>query len=197
MSSLQSTSNASSLHTPRNEAGSMTLPGPTSTSPSSFVAQLSSQADARAEVAVCGGNPQLLEARLLQMTCSIRALVKSNAALEEALKEDPDDPDFQLAVEENKLTIRRQGLTAKALVAEMQANGCNIDLEADVQDALDEVSPERIKVVEVNVGGNNAAANGGTNNATTATNAAASTSVNSASLSATLPDNATTGGVYL
>ena len=74
-----------------------------------------------------------MEARLCQITSSMRALVRSNKDLEEALETSPGDADFLQAIAENQLTIRRQGLVAVALVREMKARGCNAELEADIE----------------------------------------------------------------
>lgn len=110
---------------PRDQAGSLVLPPKKS--------RATAQENANTEVLECGGNTQLMEARLCQMTCSLRALTRSNQELEDALKESPDDVDFLQAIAENKLTIRRQGQVALALVQELQTRGCNVELEDDIR----------------------------------------------------------------
>lgn len=116
---------------PREEAGSLVLhlPSPSSHSAQGLVAR---------EIVNCGGNTLLMEARLCEITSSIRGLVRSNHELRDALLrgESPDDPDFLQAMEENKIAIRRQGYVAAALVQEMQAHGCNVNLEDDIKEAI-------------------------------------------------------------
>lgn len=118
----------------RDQAGSLTMPPP-----ATGAAATSAEKNAENEVRRCGGNAVLMEARLCEMISSIRALVRSNVDLEEALRESPEDPDFLQAVSENKLAIRRQGLVAQALVQEMRALGAKVDLEGDVLDAISNV----------------------------------------------------------
>ena len=111
---------------PRHEAGSQTM-SRTSTPGSA----------AQQAVADCAGNVQLLEARLCEVTQSMRALSKSNQVLRQALQEDaPGDADFQQAVEENYGALSRQGQTAVALVQALQAQGARIDLEPDIQQII-------------------------------------------------------------
>mmetsp|Transcript_25648 Transcript_25648/g.42672 ORF Transcript_25648/g.42672 Transcript_25648/m.42672 type:complete len:191 (-) Transcript_25648:675-1247(-) len=144
----------------RDEAGSLTLSAPPSSKATTTLSLSLEANNAMQEVNACGGNTQLMEARLCQMTSSIRALFQSNVALEEAIVFDKD-PDFCQALEENKQTIRRQGQVAVALVRELQAHGCSIELESDLQQAL---MTSRTGGVEVSVAaavGNN---NGNTNN---------------------------------
>jgi hypothetical protein len=45
-----------------------------------------------------GGNVMLMEARLLELYSSLRALHRSNTNLEEALEETPGDADFLIAI---------------------------------------------------------------------------------------------------
>jgi len=100
----------------------------------------SAEKNAENEVTQCGGDVALMEARLCEIISSIRALGRSNVDLETALKDDsPEDPDFLRAVSENKLTIRRQGLVAEALVREMKAFGTNVDLDEDVRNVIGSV----------------------------------------------------------
>ncbi|CAB9527974.1 expressed unknown protein [Seminavis robusta] len=123
--------------TRREEAGSLILPAPPKT-------RLSATENARKEVLECGGNAQLLEARLCQVTSSMRALLRSNSELEEALQTDPNDPDFLEAVAENRLTLRRQGHLAASLVRELQARGSNVDLEDDIEKIIIELNEEAL-----------------------------------------------------
>jgi hypothetical protein len=115
---------------PRDQAGSLVLPAPPRKS------RATAQDNAKTEVLECGGNTQLMEARLCQMTCSMRALIRSNQELEDALKVSPGDVDFLQAIAENQLTIRRQGQVAVALVQEMQARGCHVELEEDIRQII-------------------------------------------------------------
>ena len=138
----------------REEAGSLTLRRPVS-QPSSL---LSAETNATQEVVACGGNTLLLEARLCEMTSSIRALSRSNAALEDALAAaaSQEDPDFWQALEENKLAMRRQLCVAVALVEALQRNGSHIELEDDLQLALLTSTTRTVEVVEVVSVGRNA-----------------------------------------
>ena len=111
---------------PRDQAGSLTLPAPPRPS------RGTAEENAKTEVLECGGNTQLMEARLCQITSSLRALLRSNRELEEALESAPGDADFLQAIAENQLVIRRQGQVAVALVQDMQARGCNVELEEDI-----------------------------------------------------------------
>ena len=85
------------------------------------------------------GNLMLMEARFLQLVSSIRALVKSNSDLQEALQEDPDDGDFLTALSENKLVIGKNRKTLLDLVMSMKRLGGKIDLPDDIRDL--EVDP--------------------------------------------------------
>ena len=83
-----------------------------------------------------GGNVQLMEARLLELYSSLRALYRSNQELKDALENDPttnpDDPDFLQAIEENWSTIRKQRDLSMELVSEMRLRGMNIDMPDDI-----------------------------------------------------------------
>ena len=114
----------------RDQAGSLVMPRP----PSKTATTAAS--NAKNEVAECGGNVLLLEARLCEITSSIRALLRSNEDLDEALRDAPNDPDFLQAVEENKIAIRRQGRVAESLVNEMKTKGAKVDLEEDIEHAI-------------------------------------------------------------
>jgi hypothetical protein len=122
-------------HIRREEAGSLTLPAPT-------MPRLSGSEKAQKEVLECGGNAQLMEARLCQTTSSIRALIRSNQDLEAALQSDPNDPDFLQAVAENRLALRRQYLVAVALVKALQAHGASVELEEDIRQAINAFNEE-------------------------------------------------------
>lgn len=138
------TSTTSTTTTTRSQAGSFTM----ATRPTRALvlsAESSSCAAAHQAVLQCGGNVQLLEARICELTQSIRALQRSNDILQQALTtaaegDDDDDPDFVQALHENRHAIVRQGSTAQALVREMQARvggggarrGVVVDLEPDI-----------------------------------------------------------------
>ena len=118
--------------TPRHQAGSLTRHPAAATSPQAVVAE-------------CGGNLQLLEARVCELTLSIRALHRSNLALQQALlDDDPKDPDFVQAIEENRAAMLRQGQMAAACVRAMQDGGAaRVDLDADIRDILAKVKLEQ------------------------------------------------------
>lgn len=106
--------------TPRHQAGSLTMARRT--------------ASAQAVVTECAGNLQLLEARVCELTQSIRALHRSNTTLQQALQTtDPEDVDFLQALTENREAIVRQGAAVGACVKAMQAAGApSVDLEPDI-----------------------------------------------------------------
>ena len=79
-----------------------------------------------------GGNVHLMEARLIELYSSLRALWRSNKDLKEALVVDPGDKDFQEAIEENWSAMRKQRELAMELVAEMKVRGVNVDLPDDI-----------------------------------------------------------------
>jgi hypothetical protein len=133
---------------PRDQAGSATLA--TRRHPS---AESPDQA-----VAACGGNLQLLEARVVALTTSIRALHRSNAALAEVVAEshargEAPDPDFVEAIQENRGAIRRQALTCAALVQAMQAQGARVDVEADIREAVRTIELEEAAEATVSQAG--------------------------------------------
>ena len=82
------------------------------------------------------GNVQLIEARLLELYSSIRALYRSNQELLAAIStDDQPDPVFLEALEENWDVLRRQRLAAMQLVTELKQRGLrNFDLPADICD---------------------------------------------------------------
>ena len=86
-----------------------------------------------------GGNVQLMEARLLELYSSLRALYRSNQELKDALETDPTttnpeggDPEFIQAIEENWITIRKQRDLCIELVSEMKMRSMNIDMPDDI-----------------------------------------------------------------
>lgn len=81
-----------------------------------------------------GGNVQLMEARVMELFSSLRALYRSNQELTEALKSDPIDSDFAEALEENWVTIRGQRELATEIVRDMKARGSNVDMPQDICD---------------------------------------------------------------
>jgi len=81
-----------------------------------------------------GGNVQLMEARLVELYSSLRALYRSNQELAEALAADPEDSDFAQAVEENWSTMRKQRELAVELVRDLKARGTDIDMPEDICD---------------------------------------------------------------
>uniref|UniRef100_A0A7S2UNV0 Uncharacterized protein n=1 Tax=Attheya septentrionalis TaxID=420275 RepID=A0A7S2UNV0_9STRA len=82
-----------------------------------------------------GGNVQLMEARLLELYSSLRALERSNQELKEALSTtNPNDKDFIQAIEENWSTMRKQRELAIDLVTSMKRQAVNIDLPKDICD---------------------------------------------------------------
>jgi hypothetical protein len=87
------------------------------------------------------GNLMLMEARFLQLVSSIRALVRSNEDLEEALKDSPEDGDFLAAISENKLVIGKNRKYLLDLVMSMKRLGGNIDLPDDIRDLNIEAWP--------------------------------------------------------
>ena len=127
------------MTTRRQDAGSLVMEKP---HPSSLY-QTPDQA-----VAACAGNVQLMEARVCELTTSVRALHRSNIELSQALQQegvdDSNDPDFVQAIRENRGgVIRRQGLVCAALVKAMQAHGAkSATLDEDVRTAVRTVELE-------------------------------------------------------
>lgn len=106
----------------RSEAGSKVLERPSNNSDSS---------NRRTD----GGNVQLMEAHLLQLYSSLRALYRSNQELAEALKVDPNDQDFAQALEENWEAMRKQRELARELVTEIKNRGIRTyDIPQDICD---------------------------------------------------------------
>ncbi|KAL3923927.1 MAG: hypothetical protein SGILL_001361 [Bacillariaceae sp.] len=79
------------------------------------------------------GNVQLMEARFMELSSSIRALYKSNKDLEEALQESPGDADFMEAILENQDIIVKQRRELIAVVHGMRVLGANVDVPDDIQ----------------------------------------------------------------
>jgi len=79
-----------------------------------------------------GGNVQLMEARLVELYSSLRALGRSNDQLKEALLDDPNDSDFITAIDENLTAMRGQRELCMELVRDMKGQGMNIDLPEDI-----------------------------------------------------------------
>ena len=79
------------------------------------------------------GNIQLLEARFLELTSSIRALYKSNQELQDALDDCPNDPDFIQAINENIGIIKKQQKELVKVVQGMRNLGANVDVPDDIQ----------------------------------------------------------------
>jgi predicted nuclease with TOPRIM domain len=73
-----------------------------------------------------------MEARLTELYSSLRALLRSNQQLEEALSHTPGDADFIEALEENWSVMRNQRALAVELVTDMKRQGVNIDIAEDI-----------------------------------------------------------------
>jgi hypothetical protein len=79
------------------------------------------------------GNVQLMEARFLELSSSIRALYRSNADLEDALVESPGDEDVLEAIAENKALITKQKKELTDVVQSMKNLGSNVEIPDDIQ----------------------------------------------------------------
>ena len=85
--------------------------------------------------AVTGGSDLsalLLDAKLAELCTSIRALSRSNDELREALKEQPGDRDFIVAIHENEEIIIKRRETAAELVKRLRKAGIDADLPEDI-----------------------------------------------------------------
>lgn len=85
--------------------------------------------------AVTGGSDLsalLLDAKLGELCTSIRALARSNDELREALKEQPGDRDFIVAIHENEEIIIKRRETAAELVKRLRKAGIDADLPEDI-----------------------------------------------------------------
>lgn len=85
--------------------------------------------------AVTGGSDLsalLLDAKLAELCTSIRALARSNDELREALKEQPGDRDFIVAVHENEEIIVKRREAAAELVKRLRKAGVDADLPEDI-----------------------------------------------------------------
>ena len=89
--------------------------------------------DEKPEPPYYAGNVQLMEARFLELSSSIRALYKSNQDLEEALQESPGDADFIEAILENQGIIVRKRKELFTIVQGMQELGANVEVPDDIQ----------------------------------------------------------------
>eukprot|EP00957_Ditylum_brightwellii_P029590 2236150-Ditylum_brightwellii.AAC.1 len=78
------------------------------------------------------GNAILMEARLCEIISSLRALIKSNTELEEALIECPGDKDFIDAISENRIVIIKKQKAATELVRELRIRGVDAEVPKDV-----------------------------------------------------------------
>jgi hypothetical protein len=95
---------------------------------------MSSSANATAStVPYYTGNVQLMEARFLELSSSIRALFQSNQELEVALLAAPEDKDFSEAIVENKALIVKQRKELTQVVQSMRNLGSNIEVPVDIQ----------------------------------------------------------------
>eukprot|EP00980_Cylindrotheca_fusiformis_P014427 scaffold3844_cov105-Cylindrotheca_fusiformis.AAC.3 len=117
------------MTTPRNQAGSLVMSKPEP-----------KEQSLREEATQ--GNLLLMEAAYLELVSSIRALYKSNEALEEALKENPHDLDFLQAVKENKYVLLRKREETLRLVVDMKRMGADIDVPDDIQKMSIDVTPK-------------------------------------------------------
>jgi hypothetical protein len=90
------------------------------------------------------GNVQLMEARCLELTSSIRALYKSIQELQSFIEEEQQqqqqkaegqnaDPEFVQAIEENVILIDKQRAELVSLIQGMQQFGANIQVPEDIQ----------------------------------------------------------------
>ena len=85
--------------------------------------------------AVTGGSDLsalLLDAKLGELCTSIRALARSNDELREALKEQPGDRDFIVAIHENEEIIVKRREAAAELVKRLRKAGIDADLPEDI-----------------------------------------------------------------
>ena len=74
----------------------------------------------------------LLDAKLGELCTSIRALARSNDELREALKEQPGDRDFIVAIYENEEIIVKRREAAAELVKRLRKAGIDADLPDDI-----------------------------------------------------------------
>lgn len=74
----------------------------------------------------------LLDAKLGELCTSIRALARSNDELREALKEQPGDRDFIVAIHENEEIIIKRREAAAELVKRLRKAGIDADLPDDI-----------------------------------------------------------------
>ena len=74
----------------------------------------------------------LLDAKLGEICTSIRALARSNDELREALKENPGDRDFIVAIHENEEIIVKRREIAAELVRRLRKAGIDADVPQDI-----------------------------------------------------------------
>ncbi|KAG7340169.1 cobalamin synthesis protein CbiX [Nitzschia inconspicua] len=90
------------------------------------------------------GNVQLMEARLLELSSSLRALYRSNRDLEDALLEAPNDRDFMEAISENKALMTKQKKELTQVVRSMKNLGANVEVPDDIQVMDIDIANERV-----------------------------------------------------
>ena len=74
----------------------------------------------------------LLDAKLVEICTSVRALARSNDELREALKEHPGDRDFIVAIHENEEIIVKRREIAAELVRRLRKSGIDADVPQDI-----------------------------------------------------------------
>mmetsp|Transcript_2190 Transcript_2190/g.3255 ORF Transcript_2190/g.3255 Transcript_2190/m.3255 type:complete len:137 (+) Transcript_2190:143-553(+) len=89
-----------------------------------------------------GGNLMLMEARSQQLLSSIRALIRSNKDLNDALIETPNDSDFLDAFSENHVIILKQRTALLNLVIDMKRQGADIDVPEDIVQEANQIQEE-------------------------------------------------------
>ena len=82
--------------------------------------------------AVTGGSDLSALSSLGELCTSIRALARSNDELREALKEQPGDRDFIVAIYENEEIIIKRREAAAELVKRLRKAGIDADLPEDI-----------------------------------------------------------------
>lgn len=90
-------------------------------------------------------NLMLLEATFMEIVSNIRALVRSNQDLEEALSADPKDLDFLQALKENRYIILKKRQQLMLVVTDMNRMGANIDIPSDIQDMQMDLNSESME----------------------------------------------------
>eukprot|EP00546_Thalassionema_frauenfeldii_P018512 CAMPEP_0178902202 /NCGR_PEP_ID=MMETSP0786-20121207/4474_1 /TAXON_ID=186022 /ORGANISM="Thalassionema frauenfeldii, Strain CCMP 1798" /LENGTH=133 /DNA_ID=CAMNT_0020573443 /DNA_START=107 /DNA_END=508 /DNA_ORIENTATION=- len=90
------------------------------------------------------GNLMLMEARYQELVSSIRALIRSNKELNDALVDTPNDTDFLEAVSENRGVILKQRTMLLKLVLDMRRQGADMDVPEDIVRESNEIQKEVI-----------------------------------------------------